>query len=134
MRFAARNRKNRVNIGLSALCYDSRARPAASLREQDIESIWRFTFLQYVTRARNRSGAAKQQIKKPSMACRKLKVRAAPCAITLSLCMNYSARGNGVPVAATIRNKQESPSTSRAKRAAIALGDFPEPRDNNATD
>jgi hypothetical protein len=39
MRFAARNRKNRVNIGLSALCDDKRAQPAASLREQDIESI-----------------------------------------------------------------------------------------------
>jgi hypothetical protein len=39
MRFAARNRKNRVNIGLSALCGDSRKRAASRLREQDIESI-----------------------------------------------------------------------------------------------
>ena len=39
MRFAARNRKNRVNIGLSALCGDFKERPAALAREQDIESI-----------------------------------------------------------------------------------------------
>jgi hypothetical protein len=39
MRFAARNRKNRVNIGLSALCGDSRKLAASPLREQDIESI-----------------------------------------------------------------------------------------------
>jgi hypothetical protein len=39
MRFAARNRKNRVNIGLSALCGDSWKRAASRLREQDIESI-----------------------------------------------------------------------------------------------
>jgi hypothetical protein len=39
MRFAARNRKNRVNIGLSALCGDSRKQAATRVREQDIESI-----------------------------------------------------------------------------------------------
>jgi hypothetical protein len=39
MRFAARNRKNRVNIGLSALCGDSGKRAASRPREQDIESI-----------------------------------------------------------------------------------------------
>jgi hypothetical protein len=39
MRFAARNRKNRVNIGLSALCGDGGERRAARVREQDIESI-----------------------------------------------------------------------------------------------
>jgi hypothetical protein len=39
MRFAARNRKDRVNIGLSALRGDSRKRAATRLREQDIESI-----------------------------------------------------------------------------------------------
>ncbi len=39
MRFATRNRKNRVNIGLSALCGDSRKSAASRLREQDIESI-----------------------------------------------------------------------------------------------
>jgi hypothetical protein len=39
MRFAARNRKNRVNIGLSALCGGSRNRAASQPREQDIESI-----------------------------------------------------------------------------------------------
>jgi hypothetical protein len=39
MRFAARNRKNRVNIGLSALCRDSAKRTATRLHEQDIESI-----------------------------------------------------------------------------------------------
>jgi hypothetical protein len=39
MRFAARNRKNRVNIGLSALCGNGSERPAACVREQDIESI-----------------------------------------------------------------------------------------------
>jgi hypothetical protein len=39
MQFAARNRKNRVNIGLSALCGGSRKRAASRAREQDIESI-----------------------------------------------------------------------------------------------
>jgi hypothetical protein len=39
MRFAARNRKNRVNIGLSALCGDGSKRPATRVREQDIESV-----------------------------------------------------------------------------------------------
>jgi hypothetical protein len=39
MRFAARNRKNRVNIGLSALCGDSSKWAARRVREQDIESI-----------------------------------------------------------------------------------------------
>jgi hypothetical protein len=39
MRFAARNRKNRVNIGLSALWGDTRKRAATRAREQDIESI-----------------------------------------------------------------------------------------------
>jgi hypothetical protein len=39
MRFAARNRKNRVNIGLSALCADSSKCAVSRLREQDIESI-----------------------------------------------------------------------------------------------
>jgi hypothetical protein len=39
MRFAARNRKNRVNIGLSALCGNSRKWAVKPVREQDIESI-----------------------------------------------------------------------------------------------
>jgi hypothetical protein len=39
MRFAARNRKNRVNIGLSALCGYGRKQAATRVREQDIESI-----------------------------------------------------------------------------------------------
>jgi len=39
MRFAARNRKNRVNIGLSALCGDSDKQAATRVRDQDIESI-----------------------------------------------------------------------------------------------
>jgi hypothetical protein len=39
MRFSARNRKNRVNIGLSALRGDSAAQPAPQSSEQDIESI-----------------------------------------------------------------------------------------------
>jgi hypothetical protein len=39
MRFAARNRKNRVNIGLSASCGESKEQPASRVRDQDIESI-----------------------------------------------------------------------------------------------
>jgi hypothetical protein len=39
MRFSARNRKNRVNIGLSALCGERAAPPAPQPSEQDIESI-----------------------------------------------------------------------------------------------
>jgi hypothetical protein len=39
MRFAARNRKNRVNIGLSAARVGSRSRAAAAVCDQDIESI-----------------------------------------------------------------------------------------------
>jgi len=39
MRFAARNRKNRVNIGLSALRGDSSKWAATRVRGQDIESI-----------------------------------------------------------------------------------------------
>src|SRR5262249_38511007 len=38
-RFAARNRKNRVNIGLSALRDESKQRPRPHLCDQDIESI-----------------------------------------------------------------------------------------------
>jgi hypothetical protein len=39
MRFAARNRKNRVNIGLSALRGVSRPRLGTFVYGQDIESI-----------------------------------------------------------------------------------------------
>jgi hypothetical protein len=39
MRFTARNRKNRVNIGLSALCGDCEEQPAPRVCKQDIESI-----------------------------------------------------------------------------------------------
>jgi len=74
-----------------------------------------------VTRARNRFHAAKQQIKKRTMSCGKLKVRALICAITLSTCMNSSARRNGVPVAARNWSKQESSSWLRASRITIAL-------------
>jgi len=68
------------------------------------------------------------------MSCRKLKVRAMLCAVTLSLCMNSSARRNGVPVAARNWSKQESSSWLRASRITIALRDIPELSDNNATD
>jgi hypothetical protein len=39
MRFSASNRKNRVNIGLSALCGDIAAQAAPRPSEQDIEPI-----------------------------------------------------------------------------------------------
>jgi len=38
-RFAPRNRKNRVNIGLSALCKMSRDRAKKHFHDQSIESI-----------------------------------------------------------------------------------------------
>jgi hypothetical protein len=64
-----------------------------------------------VTRARNGFRAAKQQIKNAQYDPAKLKVRAMLCAITLSLCINSSARKNGVPVAAAIDHCDHDGST-----------------------